>query len=243
MFTVKSVLETGSTNDDAARVLGEPGSEGLVILASHQREGHGRHTRRWVAPPGSGLLFTMIAPRRVAASALWAVPFWTALAVAHGIAEYDVTVGLQWPNDLLLDGRKCGGILCISRVSGPEAWIGCGVGLNVHRPVADAELDRLDPPPAFLDEAAPRIDLTALFGAILGAFARSFDQLDRPNTVARAWEARAGLRGTPYRLQIDGEAAPFDAIADRLSPEGGLVVISEGRERTIALADARVLRR
>jgi BirA family biotin operon repressor/biotin-[acetyl-CoA-carboxylase] ligase len=242
MFTIRYQPETGSTNDDAARLLGEPGSEGLVLVTDLQRAGRGRHARRWIAPPGSGLLFTAIVPRRVAASALWAVPFWTGLAVADGIAAQGVTIGLQWPNDLLLDGRKCGGILCISRVSGDQAWVACGVGLNVLRPPGDAELEALDPPPAFLGDRAPALERRALLDGILAAFERRLGELDAPNAVARAWEARAQLPGTPYRLQLDGETAPFEAIAQRIGPEGGLVVVSEGRERTVALADARVLR-
>ena len=48
--------------------------------------------------------------------------------------------------------------------------------------------------------------------------------------------------GTPYRLLVDGEARPFDAVAQRLAPDGSLVVTSDGQERTISLADARIVR-
>jgi len=50
------------------------------------------------------------------------------------------------------------------------------------------------------------------------------------------------LRGTTYCILVDGESEPFEATALRLTNDGGLVVDAGGAERTISLADARVLR-
>jgi hypothetical protein len=60
--------------------------------------------------------------------------------------------------------------------------------------------------------------------------------------IAHAWETRAGLPGTPYRIQVDGEDSPVEGAAVRIGPAGELVVAVDGRERSIALGDARVLR-
>jgi BirA family biotin operon repressor/biotin-[acetyl-CoA-carboxylase] ligase len=242
VFSIRYQAETASTNDDAALLLGEPGSEGLVVLADYQRAGKGRRARTWVAPPGSSLLFTAILPGPIATGALWAVPFWTALAVADGIEVCGVRVALQWPNDLLLSGRKCGGILCVSRVAGDQAWVGCGVGLNAVRPTSSSELDELEPVPAFLSDCIASIERPRLLNAILAAFDRRFGELARPDAIARAWEARAGLAGTTYRILVDGESEAFEAKALRLAGDGGLVVEVGGSERTISLADARVVR-
>ena len=140
------------------------------------------------------------------ASALWALPFWTALGVADGIeAATGLRVALQWPNDLLLERRKCCGILCISRVAGASAWAGCGVGINVVRPHDDSALAAIEPPPAFLSDFAPGAAREPVLDAILAAFAARLPELAEAQGVARAWERRAGLAGTPYRLLLDGE--------------------------------------
>jgi len=242
MFEIRHQPETGSTNDDAARLLGEPGSAGLVLTTDYQTSGRGRRARGWIAPPGSSLLLTAILPRTIATADLWAVPFWTALAVAEGIERVcGVRVDLQWPNDLLLDGRKCCGILCISRVAGERAWTGCGVGLNVLRPADAGAFAEVASPPAFLSDRGS-VGRTTLLDAILEAFARRLGQLDAPGAVAREWEGRAALAGTPYRLLLDGRSEAFEALAQRIAPDGALVVSRDGREQTIALADARVLR-
>ncbi|MBC5810755.1 MAG: biotin--[acetyl-CoA-carboxylase] ligase [Candidatus Eremiobacteraeota bacterium] len=243
MFVVRSLAETESTNDDAARLLGEPGSAGLVLSAEYQRGGRGRRGRAWVAPRGSSLLFTAILPQPIATPALWALPFWTALAVADGIAEETgLEVALQWPNDLLLEGRKCCGILCISRVNGARAWAGCGVGLNVLRPDGDRGLAALEPPPAFLSDAAAAVTREGILTGVLAAFERGLEMLRQPRDIARAWERRARLDGTAYRLLRDGDAAPFEATARRLGPDGALIVEREGAEEAVALGDARVVR-
>ncbi len=214
-----------------------------MLSADFQRAGKGRRARSWIAPPGSSLLFTTILPRSLRADALWAVPFWTALGVADGIeAATGVRVSLQWPNDLLIDGRKCCGILCVSRVVGDAAWVGCGTGINVVRPPGDAALALVEPPPAFLSDLVPDVERSAVLAGILASYERLLDELDAPDAIARAWEHRAGLDGTTYRILLDGSAEPFDAIARGLDAEGALIVDHAGRRRKIALADARVLR-
>ncbi|GAC1584701.1 MAG: hypothetical protein NVS3B7_19910 [Candidatus Elarobacter sp.] len=239
---VRYVRETASTNDDAARLLGDAHALGTTLVAEFQTAGRGRKSgRRWIAPAGSALLFTAILPRPVSAGALWAVPFWVALAVADGVeAGCGVRLDLRWPNDLDLGPRKAAGILCTSRVAGREAWVACGVGINVRRP-EDAALAAIEPPPAYLSDAAPRAAREDVLAGVLGAMDALVDVLDRPADVARAWEERAGLRGRPYRLQLDADGTILEGIAQRLDPEGGLVIAADGRERVVHLADARVV--
>ena len=243
MFEIRSSPVRGSTNDDAVALLGEPGSAGVVLVADFQRAGKGRRASTWTAPAGSALLFTAILPEPVPTDALWAVPFWTALGVAAGIERATgLRVGLQWPNDLLLDGRKCCGILCVSRVVGNRAWVGCGSGVNVARPADDPSLTAIEPPPAFLSDRAATVTRDTVLGAILAAYEASLPKLRTPVAIARAWERRAGLAGTAYRLLVDGEAQSFVAIAQRLGSEGALIVATDRGERRISLAEARVIR-
>ena len=243
MFRISHQSQTESTNDDAARLLGEPDAAGLVLTADYQRAGRGRHAREWVAPEGSSLLCTAILPATVRSDALWAVTFWTGLAVAEAIeAATGVSPRLVWPNDLTLGGRKCCGILCVSRVAGERAWVGCGTGINVVRPAGDAGLEALEPPPAFLSDYAPQADRGRVLEALLEAYERRLPELGNTSGIVREWQRRAELDGTRYRLAVDGESEPFTGRARRIAPGGGLVVERDGVERSIALADARVLR-
>jgi BirA family transcriptional regulator, biotin operon repressor / biotin---[acetyl-CoA-carboxylase] ligase len=239
---VRAVRETASTNDDAAALLGDPSAAGATVVAEFQTAGRGRKPgRSWIAPPGSALLFTTILPVAVPAAALWAVPFWVALAVADGVEEgCGVRLDLRWPNDLDLGGIKAAGILCTSRVMGAQAHAGCGVGLNVRRPV-DPAAAAIEPPPAYLSDAAPHCKREAVLAGILGAMDGLLDVLDRPADVARAWEQRAELRGRPYRLRLDADGTIVAGTAVRLDREGGLVIAHDGGETVVHLADARAV--
>jgi len=236
---IEYVEETESTNADAAERLDDARFGGLTIVAEYQSRGAGRKGRAWVAPAGTALLFSTILPRAIESRTLWLVPFWVALAVRAALAECGVATTLQWPNDLLLNERKLAGILCRSSVIGATARVACGVGINVRRPGADAGVD---PPPAFCDEVAS-VERPALLRAILREYQRSLPSLDDPDRVAKAWDAAAGLPGKRYRIQVDGENEPFEAVAEGLAAGGGLRVTRDnGEQEIVALADARVLR-
>jgi BirA family transcriptional regulator, biotin operon repressor / biotin---[acetyl-CoA-carboxylase] ligase len=232
------VDQTDSTNADAAALLGDPRHAGFSIVAGHQTAGRGRKSREWIDAPGSALLVTTILPRSIAASSLWAAPFWVGLALREALSSVGVAAGLRWPNDLLLDGRKVAGILCVSRVTGGDAWIACGAGVNVRRPAGTLPID---PAPAFCDDVAS-VDHAELLAALLRAYDASLGLLDWPQRIAERWERAAAIRGSRYVVLEDGSTDAFEANAIGLSADGGLKVEHEGVVRTVSLADARVLR-
>jgi BirA family biotin operon repressor/biotin-[acetyl-CoA-carboxylase] ligase len=238
---VRYVAQTGSTNDDAIPLLARPDAAGATLVAEEQSAGRGRRAgRTWIARPGTSLLFTTILPVTVAATDLWAVPFWVALGVAEGIGQAGVPVELRWPNDVYINGHKAAGILCVSRVTGATAHVGCGVGINVTRPHNDA-LSGIEPAPAFLSDVAPAIIREFVFSEIMLAFERRLPSLERPATVARTYEERARLAGSPYRVRLDIDGSELDGIARGLGPEGTLRLDVGGIEHQISLADARRL--
>src|SRR6056297_227208 len=111
-WDVRHVPETGSTNTDLleAAERGDAGDR-TVLRADHQTAGRGRLDRRWDAPPGANLLVS-IAFVPVPATPAEATQRVGLAAVAAVRAHLPgATVGLKWPNDVLLDGAKLGGIL------------------------------------------------------------------------------------------------------------------------------------
>lgn len=235
---VRFVPEVTSTNELIAPFLGRS-EPGVTIVTDLQRRGLGRKGREWIAARGSSLLFTTALPVPMATAHLWAVPFWTALALRSALDSCGLHVRLQWPNDILSGTGKLCGILCVSRVTGARAWVGCGIGLNVQR--AGDELAHIVPPPSFVSDTA-EIPRERLLEAILRAFDASLSLLDDPERVARDWECAAGLPGARYRIQIDGESQVFEGVAVGLGHDGALIVETSGATREISLADARVLR-
>jgi BirA family biotin operon repressor/biotin-[acetyl-CoA-carboxylase] ligase len=239
---VRYLPRTGSTNDDATPLLARSDALGTTLVAEEQTAGRGRKPgRTWIAPPGTGLTFTTILPATLPAADLWAVPFWVALCVADGIARAcAVHADLRWPNDLFIHDRKVAGILCVSRVAGDVAHVGCGVGINVFRPGA-SELTAIDAPPAFLADAAPHVLREVVLAEVLLAFERRLSAMHSPAAVARTYEERAALPGARYRVRVDLGEVELEGIARGLGPEGALRLDVGGIEHAISLADARRL--
>ncbi len=191
--SITYVEETESTNADAAALLDDQRYGGHTIVAEYQRRGSGRKGRIWVAPAGSALLFTTILPRAIPTQTLWIVPYWVALAVRNALAELGVLTILQWPNDLLLCGGKVAGVLCQSSVSGSQARVACGVGINVRRPGVDPGIDS---PPAYCDDVAT-IERAALLHGILSKYERELSLLEDPQQLTSLWDEAARSARAP----------------------------------------------
>ncbi len=203
-FRVRVVDETGSTNADlvAAGLAGEP--HGAVVVARHQTAGRGRLDRRWDAPPGTNLLVSVLF--RDGIDPLHAVTQRVGVAAAiacEGVAG--VVVSLKWPNDLLVDGRKLGGILAEAR----PGFVVVGLGLNVGwAPPGAARLGDGVDPPAVLD---------ALLDALAEVWAWD---------GASAWAAyreRLSTLGRAVRVELP-QARVLEGIATDVEPDGRLVV-------------------
>ena len=231
---------TASTNDDAAALLGDPAFAGATIVAEEQTKGMGRKGRSWTASPGSSLLMTTLPPGPIPAAHVWIVPFGVAICVRRALRANAIRSDVHWPNDLLVQGKKIAGILCVSRVVGERAWVAAGVGINVHRPPGADEA--IVPAPAFCDDVNPAITRAALLRDLLLNYDLWHELLQMPPRIARVWERMAGLPKR-YRILKDGDTQPIDVTAIALANGGGLVVRhDDGRKETIALADARALR-
>lgn len=128
--------EVVSTQEELARLAAAGAPEGTVVTAEHQTGGRGRRGHSWWDAPGENLLVSILLrpPIRAAQAAqlslVAAVAVVDALEVVPGVA-----VGIRWPNDILVDGRKLCGILSEGVAGGDGALehVLLGTGLNVNQ--------------------------------------------------------------------------------------------------------------
>ena len=145
---MRSYSEVSSTNSLARAWADEGAPEGSLVLAEYQREGRGRLGRSWAATQGSNLLFSLVLRPPLAPEAWGRIGMAAALAVAQTIRPIApaLPVRVRWPNDVLLDGRKCSGMLLEasypvsageapwpSHVSHPALILGIGLNVNERR--------------------------------------------------------------------------------------------------------------
>jgi BirA family biotin operon repressor/biotin-[acetyl-CoA-carboxylase] ligase len=123
-------------------LLGPDDPEGAVALTEHQTAGRGRLGRRWEAPPGTALTFSVLL-RPPAGAPIQQLSLVAGLAVAETVeTALDLSVQLKWPNDVMVDRRKVAGILAEAR----DGIVVLGIGLNVNQ--TQDELPAETPTPA-----------------------------------------------------------------------------------------------
>lgn len=126
--------ELPSTMERARELAGHGGPAGTTVVADFQSAGRGTRGRAWSAPPGTCLMFTVVARPAIAPEELAELPG----RVSEAIAGYlRATLGLECsvkpPNDVVVGGRKLCGVLCTSKIVGDcVEYVLCGIGLNTH---------------------------------------------------------------------------------------------------------------
>lgn len=124
-----------STNDEAKRLARDGAPAGTVVVAAEQTAGRGTRGRAWHSPPGLGLYLSIVL--RPPIPDLAGLPLRAAWAVRDAVrAATGVAAEVEPPNDLVLGGRKLGGILCESAFEGGRLEFAVvGIGLNLdHGP-------------------------------------------------------------------------------------------------------------
>lgn len=124
-----------STNEEAKRLAKAGGAHGAVIWARRQSEGKGRLGRSWVSAEGNLFVSVLLQPDKALAE-LAQLSFVAALAAIHSLQDLvpaKSQLRCKWPNDILLDNKKLGGIL-LESFQTPECkkpWVVVGIGINV----------------------------------------------------------------------------------------------------------------
>lgn len=118
-----------STNAEARRRLAEGRRPGFAVVAGEQTAGRGRQGRSWLSPQGGGIYLTLTMPTIPEAETQGFVAIVAGVAVGEWLERYGVLVGLKWPNDLRVNQRKLGGILCERH--GHNLIVGVGVNWSV----------------------------------------------------------------------------------------------------------------
>ena len=123
----------GSTNDVARQMAAGGAADGLLVVADEQTAGRGRLNRSWWAPPGSSLLMSILLRPSIPLSRAGQLTMCLGLGAVEGIEEMTgLHPALKWPNDLVLSGRKLGGMLTELEADGERlAYAVVGLGLNV----------------------------------------------------------------------------------------------------------------
>lgn len=245
LASLEVFMELGSTN---RHLLREPPPAGKldVCVAEFQTEGRGRRGRRWTTPFGAGICLSVGWHFAAMPADLPALTLAMGVVVRRVLERVaGLTIALKWPNDLVVDERKLGGILVELKVEAQGgSHVVAGVGLNVAverellQSLSDWPRGAIDLKTALGREPPPRRKLVA---ALVDDLCRLFaDYAETGFAVYRnEWESGDHLRGRAVRL--DEAAGAVTGTALGIDADGALLVeTAPGVRRRIVAGDVSV---
>ena len=220
--------ETASTNTDAKILATQGAPEGTVVIAEHQTRGRGRLGRNWYSPHSRGIYISVIIrPRFSLQDAPILTPL-TAVVMAEALAEETgLEVRLKWPNDIMVSGRKIGGILTeIGSEMDQIDFAVIGLGLNVRR--CRFPEDFKSKATSIEEETSSRISRTGLVRSYLGKFEAVYEQ-KKPwgfGPLLKRYEALTAVVGKEVTVNSGGRR--LSGRVRELDDHGALIVEGGG---------------
>ncbi|MFO0827375.1 MAG: biotin--[acetyl-CoA-carboxylase] ligase [Phycisphaerales bacterium] len=225
--SVRVVAETASTQDVARTLVDSGVADGLVVTTWRQTAGRGRLGRAWADTGVDGVAVTFALANATNDLLALAAPVATARTAE---AFLDRDVGIKWPNDVIVDGRKLAGIL-VERVR-PCAIV--GIGVNVRQSAFEGELAASATSLRMCGAKADRCDVVARLMVEFDSALREDD-----DSLACAYATRDALAGrTATFATPDGEVT---GLVQHAHPRAGIVVRCGDESRSLPLATTSVV--
>lgn len=214
-----------STNQYAKK-LGEEGApDGTIVIADEQTKGKGRSGRHWVTPPGSAIAFTILLRPKLPPASISMVTLVKGLAVCNAIRElYHLPVGIKWPNDVVIDGRKICGILTemSAEVDGVH-YIVIGTGINTN---VDSFPDEIkDVATSLKIQLGRPVDRAEVLVRVIEFFEEYYEKFEEDGDLRRLQDTyNEELLNMNEGVRVLDPKGEYTGVALGIDPEGQLLV-------------------
>lgn len=226
---------TTSTNAVALRLAADGALHGTLVVAEEQTSGRGRFGRPWYSERGSGIYASLILRPVLPPSAAPVLTLMAGLALAQALAqETGLATDIRWPNDVLLGGRKAGGILTemsadLDRIHA----VVIGIGVNVNHTRMPAELRATAT--SLRIESGKTYSRARVLACLLRRLRDAYSVLIARGgeAIVKSWEeASTYAREKQVRVKTGGGESP--AWTDGLDPSGALRLrFPDGRRESL----------
>lgn len=227
----------GSTND-IARSLAQRGTRNAVILAETQSEGRGRLSRSWESPRG-GIWMSLILQPDIPITHAFRINMAVCVAACRAISSLlDIDAGIKWPNDLLINERKVGGILIEIGSDGLHldyAIVGLGINANI---------DTSAFPPEWMAsslsyELGQEVSLSRLIQRLLLELEEAYERIAR-DEIYQEWRQRSITLGRMVR--ITSNSGELVGVVEDLADDGAILLRTDGKLVRVLAGDCIHLR-
>ncbi len=213
----------GSTNDIAKQLAEAGEAEGTLVITDEQTAGRGRLGRTWIAPARSSILMSLILRPALAPHQIARVTMAVSLGACDGIRdETGLDARIKWPNDILLKGKKCAGILSEAGTVGDQVeYVVVGLGVNVNFSIASAAgVPR--GATTISDELGRAISRERLTQALVRETERYYTRLQAGEDLRTEWKSRMITLGKRVRAELGHEVE--EGIAEDVDEDGALLL-------------------
>lgn len=226
---------TSSTMDVAKQAVQDGVSEGTIVIADQQTAGRGRLGRKWLAPPDSSVLLSIILHPKL--GELPRLNMAACLAVAQSVEKVTgLKPTIKWPNDVLIDGKKVSGVLIESDVQGDTVnYAIVGMALNVNLdPSSIPEIS--ETATSFKEVLGREVSRLTVLESLLSEFEELYGAIRRGEPIDREWRCRLETLGKEVTVRC-GQVVR-EGCAESVDEDGNLLLrLHDGSLMTIAAGD------
>lgn len=223
----KSILlfDSVESTQNLARAAAEEGAaEGTLFIAEQQVSGRGRMGRQWVSPRGKGIWMSMVLRPTVPIHFAPQLTLLTAVALCRSLKKLTaLPIGIKWPNDLLIDGKKISGILLESAAEEERLrYVIAGIGISVNLETEDYAEELLDKATSLAIASGQKWDRVDVIADFLKEWEQLYNLYQEQgfSSIITLWEALSVSLGKKVRL---------------LTPQGDMVGVPIGLDESGAI--------
>ena len=236
--------ESVQSTQNLAITLGDKqDSHGTVVIAEQQTGGRGRLKRKWLSPAG-GLWLSIVLKPAIPTATSTMLPFVAAVATCDAVREATgLEAMLKWPNDVMVKGKKVGGILVnISTEAETVDYAVLGIGINANIDSKNLHLERDNKPAitSLSDELGYSINRLHLTRILLEKLEQNLLVLeqDGPAAILSLWRKRDDILGK--RISVFQQGKVISGLAKDVEDDGSLLVATTAGDVSVVSGDVTI---
>lgn len=178
---------TDSTNSDIWELVQDnEAKNGTLVITDDQRNGKGRRENQWFSSPGQNLTCSFLLFPKIETDKMGLISLLIGISICEAIQKNcNLSCELKWPNDILLNGKKLGGILIESKEINNIAHLCVGIGINVNVNPNDFPSEFRDKSISLISEKKQSIQREPLLAEILNNIEKNY--LDNYELITKNW--------------------------------------------------------
>ncbi|MBO6214134.1 MAG: biotin--[acetyl-CoA-carboxylase] ligase [Lachnospiraceae bacterium] len=223
--------EVDSTNEECKRRSRKGAGEGLVVIADSQSAGKGRRGRGWSSEKGTTISMSYLLKPDFSPDIAPMLTLIMAMAAAEGISRVTgIDVGIKWPNDIVINGKKAVGILT-EMTAEPDYIQEVVIGTGINVTVKEFPEAIRDTATSLYLETGKIFSRAQIAGEITTSFEIYYERFVKEGNLSRLTNAYNALCvNTGKRVRVLDPKGEYEAEAVGINERGELLVETDSGE-------------